>query len=309
MADKNSAAALGAVLSAAILFSCAGTPAMFNGDLDGRILYSSQSDHPEYFDALIAGKKKIPVRVSGARGAIVSHHLLAGEYIAGLFASLSESRKNTVTKTVVIIGPDHFLRCRYPLTVTSLPWKTDTHMVAADSDLIEELVSEKLAFEDDDPFRGEHSVSALVPFSARYFPDARIVPLLFGLSSSYDDALSLAAFLREHLGDDAIVIISTDFSHDRLPRETAEVDAKSFYYMKRLLFEPSSLLCREVECDNKRGICALYSFLQPLCLSADYLSHVDSSKIIKKNGPVTSYYFVVFGQDDKRRALSEKNNP
>jgi AmmeMemoRadiSam system protein B len=300
MGDKNTAAALAAVLTAILLASCTGMRTAVKDDLGDRRLYSFQSGHPEYYDALVVGAKTFHVRVSGARGAIVSHSLLAGEYIAGLFASLAESRKNTVTKTVVIIGQDHSLTCRYPLTTVSLPWKTDTRTVEADADLIENLISGKLAYEDAAPFMNDQSITALVPFAARFFPEARIVPLLFGRSSSYDDAVSLAGFLRENLGDDGIVIVSTDFSRDHLPKETAENDARSFYMMKRLMFEPSSDLCRQVECDNRCGICSLYYFIQPLCLSADYLSHADSSMISGEKKRITSYFFVVFGNGARR---------
>jgi AmmeMemoRadiSam system protein B len=303
MADKNTSAALAVVLSAVLMVSCTGMRTAVKDNIGDRQLYSNQSGHPEYYDALVAGAKTFHVRVSGARGAIVSHSLLAGEHIAGLFASLAESRKNTVTKTVVIIGQDHSFACRYPLAAVSLPWKTDTRTVEADTGLIEDLISGKLAYEDAAPFMNDQSVTALVPFAARFFPDARIVPLLFGLSSSYDDAVSLAVFLRENLGDDGIVIVSTDFSRDHLPKETAENDARSFYMMKRLMFEPSSDLCRQVECDNRRGICSLYYFIQPLCLSADYLSHSDSSMITGEKKRIASYFFVVFGNGARLRNL------
>lgn len=146
------------------------------------------------------------------QGLILPHYLLAGPLIAGAVSALPAAPER-----VVIIGPDHLNRASAPAVVSRAAWKTPYGMVAPDPAAA--TLPESVARNDEAPFAVEHSVSTLVPFIKKSFPDATVLPVLVNgrLSAAQEAALADAV----PVDDRTLVIASVDFSHyqpDRVAR-------------------------------------------------------------------------------------------
>lgn len=147
---------------------------------------------------------------TGARSAIVAHHLLVGDKIAQTFASLGTGRE----KTVIILSPNHFDLGRSTLQTTDGTWETPYGDVQVDVEVLQELVDgvEALWYEPA-TFEQEHGVSAIVPFVKTWFPDARIVPIVIHDDVAGENIVDLVHTIQE-VAPRAVVIASIDMSHN-----------------------------------------------------------------------------------------------
>ncbi|MBT3230807.1 AmmeMemoRadiSam system protein B [Candidatus Uhrbacteria bacterium] len=150
-----------------------------------------------------------------AKSAIVAHHLVVADEIAKVFETLSDDSVDTV----IIMSPNHFDLGATTIQTTMGSWDTYYGEVEADQDLIEDLAGdiEVLRIEDE-TFEYEHGISGLLPFVARSFPDAKIVPLVIHESLSDEDRDTLAESINEH-AKNAVIFASIDMSHN-LPEHT-----------------------------------------------------------------------------------------
>jgi AmmeMemoRadiSam system protein B len=145
-----------------------------------------------------------------AKSAIVAHHLLVSNEIARIFSMIGSDR----TKTVFIIGPNHFSSGVSPAQITTGAWETPYGLVYTDDEIVNELVAGlELVSDEHETFTIEHSIGAVTPFVARSFPNAKIVPIALHETLSDDEAVDLGAYIAEHYKN-AVVISSIDMSHN-----------------------------------------------------------------------------------------------
>ncbi|MFA4845841.1 MAG: AmmeMemoRadiSam system protein B [Patescibacteria group bacterium] len=154
---------------------------------------------------------------TGARSAIVAHHLLVADKIAQVFASLGTGKE----KTVVILSPNHFSRGRSAMQTTTGSYTTPIGDVEVDQERVNALMAAvpELLLESE-TFKTEHGISALTPFVKTWFPEAKLVPLVIHDKATDEDIVALASAIEEEFPD-AIVIASIDMSHN-LPSHIQE---------------------------------------------------------------------------------------
>jgi len=164
----------------------------------------------------------IPEAISGG---IVSHHLLAREDIAKFFA---EFRSQTVD-TVVLVSPNHYTIGDAGVITSKTGFTTPYGNIEINKDVVESLVSSKIAFEDNELFKHEHSVGALTPYIAYNFPEADIVPLVVRQDVKRKQLDDLLESVESVLPENTIVIASVDFSHhlNRVATEFHDVTSVS----------------------------------------------------------------------------------
>ncbi|KKW32913.1 MAG: Encapsulation protein CapA, partial [Candidatus Uhrbacteria bacterium GW2011_GWA2_52_8d] len=177
--------------------------------------YENETNHfsytlaaPSLYEAANATAQD--VERTGARSGIVAHHLLVGDKIAQMFASLGSGRE----KTVVILSPNHFNLGRSVMQTTDGTWETVFGDVEVDVQVLEELLATvpDLSYEPE-TFVSEHGVSAIVPFVKASFPRARIVPIVIH-DRATDLQISALAQAIEEAVPRAIVVASIDMSHN-----------------------------------------------------------------------------------------------
>jgi len=149
--------------------------------------------------------------------AIVAHHLVVADKVVEVFSTIGDNR----TDTVILMSTNHFAQGVSPIQTTLGSWETYYGEVRSDQGVIEDLMDEieTLSIEDE-TFEFEHGISTLVPFIARSFPGAKIVPLVIDESLSEEDRWNLVEAIDDHV-DDAVVIASIDMSHF-LPQTSSE---------------------------------------------------------------------------------------
>lgn len=138
------------------------------------------------------------------RAGIVNHHVLASDLLAGFFRVLQRCRPDL--SRFIILSPDHNLAATAPIVTHDLPYRTGGR----------ELDTEAAAFADEQPalFEREHGIGALVPFLAKAYPNASIVPLVVRYAITASERRTVATRLSEALDrPDTFVIVSSDMSH------------------------------------------------------------------------------------------------
>lgn len=177
---------------------------------DNRNFPNFYPDDRALFEGAIA--KAAATEPSGERlsGIIVPHHLLADRLLALGFRLASGTRYTRV----VILSPDHFRRTARPFATSARGFETVFGPVVADADAVARLLAAGGGdIEESCLFAAEHGVQAMLPFVARYFPGARIVPIAMSIRSKRKDWDRLADALGPLVDRDTLVVESTDFSH------------------------------------------------------------------------------------------------
>ena len=223
---------------------------------------------------------------------IVSHHILAHEYIDAWFSCLSKMRN---PKRFFILSPDHFDLSVKQYSLTEGSWDSGFGIVESDKNKVKEL-SELLEVDPDNRvFEIEHGISVLMPYIKRYFPDSRIVAIIVNGGSAVNTLIAgrLADVLEKEFDEegkkDNFLIISSDFSHKGNPEETEKNDLKSEQYLINI----ENSAWNSVICDNRSGIYIL-NRLRKKNAESRILYHTNSYKISGYNEDITSYFFVFF---------------
>jgi AmmeMemoRadiSam system protein B len=194
----------------------------------------------------------------------------------------------------VILSPRHFPVGSSPIAFSPLDWETGLGRVAADRALADRLRRAVGAAWDPWSFHGEHGVGSLLPFIAKRFPRARVVPIVLEIEGRKADALAelgraLAAEAMRNKG--IFVLVSADFSHHAGPELTAERDGRS----RAALLGLDSRTARDIYSDDPAGIRALCEMLDILGRrGGEILRHATAQDLVGEREDVTSYFFCYF---------------
>lgn len=114
-------------------------------------------------------------------------------------------------KRVVVLAPCHRMSFRGVAVPKVVGFQTPLGTVWVDDDL-QALASSTLVRVDSRPFEAEHSFEIQLPFLQRTAPNAKVVPILFGLLDARDDP-SVESLLSSLTGEGTLFLISSDFTH------------------------------------------------------------------------------------------------
>ncbi|MFZ6015417.1 MAG: AmmeMemoRadiSam system protein B [Patescibacteria group bacterium] len=155
----------------------------------------------------IAGENLDFVPVMG----IVNHHDAAMDLQARFFATLKKA--NSDINNFIILSPDHF-SAGPGISYHECAYQTPEGIVEVDKSRAS-ILEQKFIWKADSchVFAKEHGVGALVPFIAREFPEAEIVPIFLQIDLNQTQAYALGELLAENADDKTFVLISSDMSH------------------------------------------------------------------------------------------------
>lgn len=187
-------------------------------------------------------------------GAIVPHHILAAKYTAGLFNRL----RNQPIETVVIIGPNHFNAGSGQILISAWPFQTPYGVVDPDLDVINNLIKSGLVTNDEQPFRREHSISVPVSFIKKFFPRAKIVPIIIMGNTTEELAEQIGIKLAKYLPENSLVVASCDFAHHVDNLTAIEYDKRSIEILNE--FDVGKIYNMEV--DSPASIYSLVAYLK-----------------------------------------------
>lgn len=199
---------------------------------------------------------------------VVNHHVLAIDLLAEFFKSLKRSRPDI--KTFIILSPDHFSR-GHGISISSLAYATPVGAIEVNQDFFESL--KNLGYADGTSarlFENEHGVGALVPFVAREFPEADIVPIFLRSDISLKQAYKLGQDLAGFKSDDTMLLLSSDMSHFLNSDVARDRDGQTLDWLENMNFDQ---LKKATDANTDSG--SSFAVLEA------YLERVNSGKVLR----------------------------
>jgi AmmeMemoRadiSam system protein B len=264
---------------------CHPTTAMLDRDVLGDVL--SREEIPEDISIQYAPGGLYPV--AGA----VSHHLLIAPLINLWFKELRRLRE---VSTFIIISPRHFPQGREDISFSTLPWNAGNGKVEPDGECIELLRNSVGLPEDPEAMHMEHGVGALLPYIVKYFPGARIAPVVINEQHALPkqiEKLAEALYTLIRNKSDIFLIVSIDFSHHAGRELTGQRDNKTALFLEA----PSLKKLPLVYSDNNKGLRALAFLCEKLNLHTGVRLCHTNSLVYSGDGQddITSYFFYFWG--------------
>ncbi|MDD5726512.1 MAG: AmmeMemoRadiSam system protein B, partial [Patescibacteria group bacterium] len=190
---------------------------------------------------------------------VVNHHILAADLIARFFKTLRAVRPDI--ETLIILSPDHFSQGR-GISTNELAYVTLADDVVVNKPWASELGkigvwdgTESRAFEN------EHGVGALVPFIAREFPNAKILPIFLRADLTTDKTQELGKALAKLADDKTFVIVSSDMSHYLKESDARQHDVETIGWLQQNQWD-RLMSATDKNTDSAVGLTVLHSYLQ-----------------------------------------------
>lgn len=245
-------------------------------------------DYKEYKSLI--GRKKNPdyrLRVKSPSIGIVSHHLpTASPLIDNFYYQLRKNRPNI--KTFVVLGPDHSERCRQKFAVSDADIMTMYGSIAADKKMIKRIEAAGAKMENH-CFEGEHAIGVQASYIRKFFPQARIAPILLSFAARQSDFSGLVSELEKNRSD-IFVVASVDFTHYMDVQQAEAIDAISLKMINGL--EGGSFSLKQI--DSPATIKAVLCLARRLGLQAEIVEHKNSFDYNGAYKNTTSYFSVFF---------------
>lgn len=227
----------------------------------GEVLTKHQKNKPEEAVAVIS-----------------SHHLLAKDLIAETFSKIDDKQ----IEQVLIVSPDHFKQIKDTnclIMTANVGWKTETEVINPGSEIITKWMEGKDWCNDINSFRGEHGITALVPFIRHYFPRATIVPMILRQNNNLEFFNHLGEKMAKEVSKDkTLVVVSSDFCHYMANNKAKENDKISLKVLENKEVDEINLV------NNDCHECLAFLF--------GYLDKEDQFKLIKNSNS-----FEISGED------------
>jgi len=222
-------------------------------------------------------------------------------------------------KTVVIIGPSHFVPFEGVSIYPRGGFKTPLGVVGVDEDFAQALLKENPKFQFlPQVFEREHAIEVELPFLQKTFDRARIVPILMG-DADPQVCRDLAVALDKLIGnrDDVLILISSDMSHYYTYDVANSMDALTLQAIKEI--DPKKFF--EGCISRKMEMCGFMPVTTALIYAklrgiqhVEILKHANSGDTSGDKSRVVGYSSVIFysdllgqspSQGDESKALSQ----
>lgn len=167
-------------------------------------------------------------------GGVVSHHSLINQHIDEFWDSLSN---RVDPQVIILVGPDH-----QDLAQEAIVYTADKTVFPGYVSLDQDLISQLKILITDDPnvFKSEYSIQIQLPFIYHYFPQVKIIPILFRSDTTADQVIHFARALHSFLAEDTVVVASVDFSHYLTEAEANQNDSETFQALQEFNYSTLS---------------------------------------------------------------------
>jgi hypothetical protein len=160
--------------------------------------------------------------------AIVVPH--AGYMFSGQTAAYAyQQAKQQNPKRVFLLGPSHYIGFEGAALPSESVFATPLGDLPVDREVIQELSDFSLFRQSSEIHKREHSLEMQLPFIKEAFGDVKIVPIIVGTLSDEMEVQLMAQILRRYLGEDDLLVVSSDFTHygPRYEYEPFQTDLKA----------------------------------------------------------------------------------
>ncbi|MBI4272325.1 AmmeMemoRadiSam system protein B [Candidatus Uhrbacteria bacterium] len=223
---------------------------------------------------------------------ILPHHApLTFPLIASFYRDLA--RSGAGIDTFVVLGPDHFNRASDEIVLSDRAFETPFGILRNDARLGKKIIAAHIGRIDRAPFEKEHAIHSHTAFIKKYFPRARIVPILFHASASLQSAEALGVLLSKNNKKKIFLVGSIDFSHYRKATDARPIDERS----ARLLRTLDERNVQFIDADSPAALAALLRFVRAVPGVQFLDSHVYNTADFSSNSLSTTGYIIgVFGR-------------
>jgi len=219
---------------------------------------------------------------------ISPHHFVAAELIAEIIKSASGRN----IKNVFIVGPNHFNVGADVVSSAKVNWQTPNGLVSTNGDLAETFFTDFDLLGNANIFDNEHSVGAIVPFVKKYFPKARVLPIVFSSYAGQKESTKVSQWLSKNVKEDDLVIFSIDFSHYLTKEEADRKDIETKEIIIENDLERIFVLDNDyVDCPPALAASILYA--QNKGLSTEIVDNKNSFDYAEEKSSSTTSYFTV----------------
>ncbi len=238
-----------------------------------------------------------------AYAGILPHHLIHSDFIAGYFAKLAATQD---ISTFVVIGPNHFDRGKESIAISKYGYSTPYGELEVNSDIVDALLDADYAGWDAGAFDEEHSISSLVPYIKRNFPNAKIVPITLKYRNLDENLDELVADLGGLLGPNDFVLGSIDFSHYMWQNVADFHDELSRTVIETFDFDQID----ELEIDSRPSLYTVMRYAESIgAEKAEIVAHTNSAEKVGGKDWIdetTSHFYVAFegGDPSDERAVT-----
>ncbi len=148
--------------------------------------------------------RKILALIAPHAGYMYSGQTAATSYLAAAGAGV---------KRVFLFGPSHYGGFRGAVLPPYKSFATVFGDLSVDTTVVAELRHCLLFDQRADLHLQEHSLELQLAFIRKIFGNIKIVPILFGKSEELFESQFMASKIAEHLTDDDLIVVSSDFTH------------------------------------------------------------------------------------------------
>ena len=233
-----------------------------------------------------AGEREGPARIIGG---IVPHHDLA----LGMIRRFYERLGSPDVRRVWLLSPDHFRRARTFAALCPDDWKTPEGILRADREACETLPSLSVAGADGALFRREHGITVHIPFVARHFPNASVVPMVIGARTPDLALIILKNAILDLLRDGDVIILSMDLSHYKTPEAMAAEDRRTLDVLANI--RPAGT--KTIDVDARRAAALVLMLFREVGIEkGTVIEHADTSSVLgRRVESGTSYAAILYG--------------
>lgn len=256
-------------------------------------------------------------KINGEIKAVIVPH--AGYDFSGAVAAYAfKQLEGKKIKTAVIIGNSHKDYFDGAAIDDSDAWQTPLGQVSIDKELADKLVKTDSSIKYNSAMHtSDHPLEVEIPFLQTALEgDFKIVPIMFG---NKDDGTykKLARSLKDNLGPDDIVVISTDMSHYPKYEDANKIDKETLEKIKTGKAEDLTAYIEKVEnfgyANEQTVLCSLDAVKTVLELASlagwdkiEVLKYANSGDVplIGDKTRVVGYGAVAFGQSKNENSVS-----
>ncbi|MGI6252702.1 MAG: AmmeMemoRadiSam system protein B [Aminivibrio sp.] len=233
------------------------------------------------------------------RGGIVPHHDVAIEMIEDFYHRVASED----VKRVWLFSPDHFRQARSFAPYCPDDWATPFRTIKADEEASRILKDLSVSGPDSALFEKEHGITIHIPYVARHFPNATVLPMVIGLKTPDLALLELKKAILKIAGESDLFILSMDFSHYKTPEAMAREDEKTLPVLAGLHHSRTG----EIDVDAGRAAALLLLLMKDLGVQeGTVIRRSDISEILgRRVESGTSYGTILYERDRNSRKSIE----
>lgn len=165
-------------------------------------------------------------------GTIIPHHLLVENQMDQFYQKLA--KENPEISKIILISPNHMGRGLNFLQTTDN--FSDLGLPTGQASLpdINQLVNHSPLYLEPKSFEKEHGIYNHLPFLKKYFPRARLIPIIIKLQTPENRLQMLISDLQKIITTDTLIIASVDFTHYESEKIALENDNRTIAWLESL---------------------------------------------------------------------------